>query len=251
MNRIFFGPALLLLIAVLTACGTIKSYLGVTTESPVEYIVYTVNQGDTLSQIATRHHVTIEELITLNSSRYPSLARDPSSLKPGWQLRVPKSTAPATEVPRTDLKQVAKLIIDSINNERAQKGMSLLRSDVILTRIATNRSDDLIARDYFSHYDPQTGQQPFLRYLQAENFAYRFAGENIAEVKNDSGWVPAWMTVASRYTAVDLSSQFVTGWLNSPDHRANIFNGNYRRTGVALSVSADGRRIVATQVFSD
>ncbi len=251
MNRIFFGPALLLLIAVLTACGTIQSYLGVTTEPPVEYIVYTVNQGDTLSQIAARHHVTIEELIALNSSRYPTLARDPSSLKPGWQLRVPSSTAPATEAPRADLKQVAKLIIDGINNERAQKGMPLVRSDVILTRIATNRSDDLIARDYFSHYDPQTGQQPFLRYLQAENFAYRFAGENIAEVKNDSGWVPAWMTVASRYSAADLSSQFVTGWLNSPDHRANIFNGNYRRTGVALSVSADGRRVVATQVFSD
>jgi uncharacterized protein YkwD len=63
--------------------------------------------------------------------------------------------------------------------------------------------------------------------------------------------VPAWLTIAARYTTDDLASEFVKGWLNSPEHRTNIFGVNYRRTGVALAVSSDGRRIVATQTFSD
>ncbi len=109
----------------------------------------------------------------------------------------------------------------------------------------------MIARNYFSHYDPETSQEPFLRYLQATNFKYRFAGENIAEIKNDAGVVPPWLRVAVRYSPPELAAEFVAGWLKSPDHRANIFNTNYRRTGVALAVSADGRRIVATQTFAD
>jgi uncharacterized protein YkwD len=127
----------------------------------------------------------------------------------------------------------------------------LLRLDAGLTRIANDRSADMIAREYFSHYDPQTGQEPLLRYLQANKFAYRYAGENIAEIKNDAGWVPPWLTVAARYSSTDLAAQFVTGWLNSPEHRANILNPNYHRTGVALGVTTDGRRIVASQAFSD
>jgi uncharacterized protein YkwD len=109
----------------------------------------------------------------------------------------------------------------------------------------------MIVRNYFSHDDPGTGQEPLLRYLQAAKFAYRYAGENIAEIKNDAGWVPAWLTIAARYSTNDLADEFVKGWLNSPEHLANIFSANYRRTGVALAVSGDGRRIVATQAFAD
>ena len=90
-----------------------------------------------------------------------------------------------------------------------------------------------------------------MRYLQAAKFFYRYAGENIAEIKNDAGWVPPWLTVASRYTPNELANEFVRGWLNSPEHRANIYSANYHRAGVALAITSDGRRIVATQVFSD
>ncbi len=255
LRRITALLLLTFILSALTACGIEQNVLPVASAPAGNYILYTTQPGDTVSQIASRFHLTIEQLIALNADQYPALARDPSSLRAGWQLRVPspdQTSARATpETRRTDLNQVAVEIIEGINTARAQKGLALLRSDVALTRIASNRSQDMIARDYFSHYDPETGQEPLLRYLQATRLSYRYAGENIAEVKNDSGWVPPWLTVATRYSASELANQFVTGWLNSPDHRANLSRAYYRRTGVALAVGADGRRVVATQVFSD
>ncbi len=109
----------------------------------------------------------------------------------------------------------------------------------------------MIARDYFSHDDPRTGEELLIIYLKRANFSYRYAGENIAEIKNDIGWVPPPLTVSSRYNAQELANELENGWLNSPEHRANIMNSHYHRTGVGLTAASDGRRIVATQVFAD
>jgi uncharacterized protein YkwD len=242
----------------LGACNIAQSFLpsGASAQGN-EHTTYLVQRGDTASQIAARYHITIEQLIALNAETYPTLARDPSSLQPGWRLRVPEpwstvSAQPtAAAVLRADFTVTTKLVIEEINKERAQRGLLLLKSDVALTRLANDRSTDMIARNYFNHYDPDTGQEPLLRYLQAARISYRYAGENIAEIKNDAGWVPSWLTIAARYNADELAAEFVKGWLNSLEHRANILSVNYRRTGVALAVSGDGRRIVATQAFAD
>lgn len=252
-------PALVLFLFTLSACSLAETLIPVTAPTvPPQYTLYTVQPGDTLSQIAARYHLTLEQLIALNQDQYPALARDPSVVRAGWRLRVPLTSSPtqatATSdngVPHADLNQTAQLIIEGVNGARAQQNLVLLRSDVVLTRIANDRSADMIARNYFSHNDPVTGQEALLREIQANHYAYQYAGENIAEIKNDADWVPPLLTVAARYSASDLSNEFVTGWLNSPEHRANILNSHYRRTGVALAISRDGRRIVATQIFSD
>lgn len=244
----------------LMGCGVLDTVLAVPGATPTstEYLSYVVQHGDTLAKIASRFHMTIEQLIALNSDRYPAIARDPSLLQAGWQLRIPianitadaRATAEAAQSP-FDTSVAARKTLDDVNVARAQQGMSLLTYDAVLTRIASDRSADMITRDYFSHYDPATGQEPLLRYLQAYNYPYQYAGENIAEIKNGAGWVPPWLSVAARYSATDLAQEFVQDWLNSPEHRANIYNVHYRRTGVALAVTSDGRRIVATQVFSN
>jgi uncharacterized protein YkwD len=257
-RRIGSWLLIVLFASALGACSVVQSVLPFRMNGqPDVYTTYVVRSGDTASQIAARYQITIEQLIALNVEQYPALAYDPSSLKPGWRLRVPdlgaSGSAQTTMVaePQANLNAVSKVVIEELNNVRAQRGLQLLKSDLALTRIANNRSNDMIARNYFSHDDPETGQEPLLRYLQAAKFVYRYAGENIAEIKNDAGWVPAWLTIAARYNTNDLAGEFVKGWLNSPEHRANIFSVNYRRTGVALAVSGDGRRIVATQVFAD
>lgn len=252
MKRRFWLVSFIFVLPWLAACNVAQAFTPTDTAAANDSILYTVQSGDTVGRIATRFHVTIEQIIDLNSDKYPSIAYDPSSIKPGWQLRVPRvSVAASPDTSQIDLPLATRQIIDGVNAARAQKGLLLLRSDANLARIAGDRSKDMIARNYFSHEDPQTGQEPFLRYLQATNYAYHYAGENIAELKNDAGWVPPWLTVAARYSPTDLANEFVQGWLNSPEHRANILNGNYRRTGVALAIETDGRRIVATQVFSD
>lgn len=256
---VIFALAILML-----ACDSSQALSLISTPTPVasidELTTYVVKSGDTFGGIARQFNMTVEQLISLNVERYPSIARDPSTLRAGWELRVskgsqvgtPRSSQTAEATSSTvDLVQTARLTTEAINAARAGRNLVPLREDAVLKRLASDRSVDMIARDYFSHNDPQTGQEPFLRYLQANNYAYRFAGENIAEIKNDAGWVPPILTVAARYTPSELSDEFARGWLNSKEHRANIFNEAYHRTGVALAVSRDGRRIVATQLFSD
>lgn len=50
---------------------------------------YTVQQADTLDEIATEFGTTIEMLISLNEDTYPSLRTDPGKLEIGWVLLVP------------------------------------------------------------------------------------------------------------------------------------------------------------------
>jgi uncharacterized protein YkwD len=260
VRRIGIVFLLSLVYVLVVGCRAVETILPTPTSAPsaADYILYDVRAGETSAQLATRFHLTIEQLISLNADRYPLLARDPSQLQPGWRLRVPTDhlspsarAVPDAARPQSDLVLSAKYIVDGTNLARAQRGLPLLRTDAILTRIADDRSLDLIARDYFSHDDPQTGQEPLLRYLQAYAYAYQYAGENIAELKNGAGWVLPWQTVAARYGPDDLASEFVKNWLNSPGHRADIVNPHYLRTGVGLAVDREGYRIVATQVFSD
>jgi uncharacterized protein YkwD len=241
----------------LTSCSTVEAALSTPTPMPSgEYIIYVSQAGDTVAQIAKQFRLTIEQLIALNNDRYPALARDPSLLQPGWQLKVPsknasvaaRATAEAMQSP-FDMTDATQRTLDEVNTARARQGLVPLKSDLVLMRIARERSTDMIVRGYFSHLDPDTYQQPFLRYLQATNYAYRYAGENIAEIKNGANWVPAWLSVAARLAPSELASQLATDWMNSPEHRENIQNAHYRRTGLALGVSRDGQRIVATQVF--
>jgi LysM repeat protein len=50
---------------------------------------YTVQQADTLDEIATEFGTTIEMLISLNEDSYPSLRTNPGELEIGWVLLVP------------------------------------------------------------------------------------------------------------------------------------------------------------------
>ncbi|MDQ3879997.1 MAG: polysaccharide deacetylase family protein [Chloroflexota bacterium] len=79
--------------------------------SPPPVTEYVVQSGDTLSRIAARFGVTIEQLQAWNADRYPSLVSDPGSLGIGWTLLVtgdpsvppPDGQPPASEPPSTAL----------------------------------------------------------------------------------------------------------------------------------------------------
>jgi uncharacterized protein YkwD len=50
---------------------------------------YTVQPGDSLSEIAAEHGTTVTELVRLNADRYPSLKSNPGLIEPGWVLVMP------------------------------------------------------------------------------------------------------------------------------------------------------------------
>jgi uncharacterized protein YkwD len=261
LRRIFLAFVLVFCLAVLIGCGSVRTY--------------TVQAGDTLQEIALKNNTTVSAIVQLNKERYPSLVTNPRSIRTGWQLQIPTDdevtlefesllmriartanppTPPGPAVaqdPNDKINQVVERINQGINQVRFQQNLKQLVTDPYLTGIAETRSNDMIARDFFAHTDPKTGSVLFQELLRQQGYTYMFAGENIAEIRNQGAFVPAGFTVYSRYTVEDLADQFVTGWVNSPDHYENIINPHFRRTGIAVGVSLDGTRVVATQVFSD
>jgi len=234
--------------------------------------VYVTQPGDSLSEIALQHNVSLNDLIRANQDRYPALAVDPEHPAPGTELTIPggdigldewfariarAASAPITPAPdvpaapNEKINAIVQLIQRGINHERAAHNLSQLTFDTNLAGIAQARSNDMIRREYFSHEDPQRGTIAFQDLIRQRNFKFLFAGENIAEIKNQGSLVPSGLTVYSRYGANDIANQFVDGWINSAEHRENILNPHFTRTGIALGVSVDGTRIVATQIFSD
>ncbi|MCI5115767.1 MAG: LysM peptidoglycan-binding domain-containing protein [Candidatus Electrothrix sp. AW1] len=59
-------------------------------ESIVNYSIYTVRPGDSLSKIAHKYGVSVPAIVSANKSRYPSLAKNPNNISPGWKLKIPR-----------------------------------------------------------------------------------------------------------------------------------------------------------------
>lgn len=246
-------------------------------------ISYEVQPGDTLLTIAAKFGTTTADIARENLDKYPNLTKNPLSLQPGIVLKVrvpanaaevfqdvvtevrakladnnptptPVASPPVASPPVSDQSKAettAANIMQLTNTARSQNRLGNLASDSTLERIALTRSQDMIARNYFSHDDPATRHVAFEDLIKAYRFPFQFAGENIAEIRNDGPIFPAILSVFRRYTAYELAQQFTTGWLNSPEHRDNLLNGRFHRTGISVALNSDGTRVVATQVFSD
>ncbi|MDQ6712322.1 MAG: CAP domain-containing protein [Candidatus Dormibacteraeota bacterium] len=118
-----------------------------------------------------------------------------------------------------------------INQDRAANGVAPLAYSAALGRVAQYRAQDMLSRNYFSHYDPSTGQLAFVGLLRLWGIPYSTAGENIA-----------WSTNPSM-------GAINTMFMNSPEHRANILKAPYHRVG--LGVASNGAKIMVVEVFSN
>lgn len=104
-------------------------------------------------------------------------------------------------------------IIILTNVERSKAGATPLTVSAELSAIARVKAEDMIAKQYFAHIAPDgTGVATL-----AEQYHYEFLniGENLAVGEFDS------------------SAEVVTGWMNSPGHRANMLNTSFTEIGVA------------------
>src|SRR5450830_1081250 len=119
-----------------------------------------------------------------------------------------------------------------INNVREQNGLNALAFDGSLNAVAETRSQDLISRNYFSHYTPE-GTNVF-DVMRAREVSFRYAGENLAQSAPASAGTP---------------EGFMNAWMNSPTHMANILRAQYTKIGVSM-VEIDSKRVVTT-VFTN
>jgi hypothetical protein len=101
-------------------------------------------------------------------------------------------------------------LLDDTNQQRISNGIGALALNGQLDNAAQAKANDMSARDYWSHNTPD-GQTPWT-FMTAAGYDYQLAGENLAY-----GFATA--------------SDTLTGWMNSPGHRANILNGGYTEVG--------------------
>jgi hypothetical protein len=104
-------------------------------------------------------------------------------------------------------------IITQTNDQRGKLGLPPLKQNGQLTVAAQLKGQDMLAKSYWAHVSPD-GKQPWYFIIQA-GYNYNRAGENLAKDFRDNISV-------------------VNAWMNSPGHRANIVNPNYKDIGVAV-----------------
>lgn len=114
-----------------------------------------------------------------------------------------RTMAYATEMSRENL-------LASTNNRRASNGISNLTLNSSLSQAAQNKATDMRNRDYWSHNTPD-GQEPWI-FIDEVGYAYTKAGENLA-------------------FGFPTSDATVTGWMNSPSHRANMLDSTFTEVG--------------------
>lgn len=113
-----------------------------------------------------------------------------------------------------------------VNQQRINNGLSALKIDNEVQRVARIKAQDMVNNNYFSHTSPTYGS-PF-DMLKNFGISYKTAGENIAGNSNNSS--------------------AVTAWMNSPGHKANILNGNFNYTGLGV-VSGSKYGKIYVQMF--
>ncbi|QIQ02458.1 CAP domain-containing protein [Streptomyces liangshanensis] len=144
-----------------------------------------------------------------------------------------KAEAPATKAPEPEqttqraaesqgqgpaAASAATAVLSLVNQERAKVGCAPVKADSSLAGLAQDFSQDMAARGFFDHTDPD-GKTPWDRADQAG--VKKLGGENIARGQADAQAV-------------------MDSWMNSEGHRANILNCDYTRLGVGVVTGTGG-----------
>lgn len=119
-------------------------------------------------------------------------------------------------------------LFELVNQERIKTGVPVLAKDNALTSVARARSQNMFDNRYFSHYDPDGNDVTV--FLDKNQIPYIIAGENLAY-------------------AADISVAF-SGLFSSENHRANMLDRRFRKTGVGVIDSSEYGKIF-TQIFTD
>nr|WP_227872373.1 CAP domain-containing protein [Paenibacillus albus] len=188
-------------------------------------VSYKVTSTDTMYKIAKKYGVSLNALIAAN----PSIA-NPNIIWAGMIVKVPvttttsgntgsstgsgsgSTTTTTTTTSTTDKSTFATQVVTLVNQERAKAGLSALKPDTLLNKVALDKAKDMYTNNYFDHNSPTYGS-PF-DMMRAYGVTYSYAGENIAKGQR-------------------TPSEVMTAWMNSAGHKANILSANYKKIGVA------------------
>ena len=101
-------------------------------------------------------------------------------------------------------------ILQEVNRNRAENGLSTLQIHPKLTQAASKHSQDMAHHDKLSHQSSDGSS--LMDRVKRENYKYRVIAENVA---------------AGQPTPKEV----VLAWMNSPGHRKNILNPGVTHIG--------------------
>lgn len=104
-------------------------------------------------------------------------------------------------------------LLELINQSRKEHNLPPLEINSKLNQSAYLKAKDMLEKDYFAHTSPD--QITPWYWFKLAGYNYHYAGENLA------------------IDFLDAKSLH-TAFLNSPSHRANILNPNYKEVGIAV-----------------
>ena len=133
--------------------------------------------------------------------------------------------------------QVESLLLDKTNDFRSSQKLSILKGNSILEKAARYHSEDMLKRNYLSHFSPE-GLSVLERIRKFKPNYDESCGENIHNISSPRGLKDP----------KAIAEQMMKDWIGSPSHRKNLVSKDYALLGVGCAT--DGNRIFCTQVFS-
>jgi uncharacterized protein YkwD len=133
---------------------------------------------------------------------------------------------------RSDARFIEKEVFQLINLKRVEKGLSELKWDEKISKIARDHSEKMAIHGFFSHFG-LNGNTVDERAIRLGVNDWSGIGENIAYCKgitNPSGFA-------------------VEGWMKSEGHKRNLLNSSWQKSGLGVAITEDGKYFF-TQVFT-
>ncbi|GAA0628094.1 hypothetical protein GCM10009547_34650 [Sporichthya brevicatena] len=148
------------------------------------------------------------------------LARTAAAAVLGLTVLTPmlqSTSAEAVAVSDATRGQLRKEIVAAVNAARAKQGCKPVKVAPKLTAAAQRHADDMARTTLFSH-------------TSADGRSW------IARIRKTGFKKPGGENIARGYPSTE---RVMTGWLNSPGHRANILNCRFRAIGVGHNATGN------------
>ncbi len=197
----------------LPGAGDAKDDTGATA-APLAALSATESAGVPSPSASASPSVSPSPSASASASASPSASPTPTQSRSSSPSPRPSAPKPAPAPPG-----IAGQVVALVNTERAAAGCGPLKEDSQLRAAAQGHSDDMAARSFFDHTNPD-GKDPGER-TTASGYRWSTYGENIAR---------------GQQTAQSV----MDSWMKSPGHRANILNCSFKDIGVGIHQGAGG-----------
>lgn len=134
-------------------------------------------------------------------------------------------------------QQVEAQLFELTNELRQKKKLPILKGNDTLVKIARDHSQDMLKRNYLSHFSPE-GKSVVDRTKKYVKELRTSLGENLHMIQSSEGL----------QDPNAIATQMMEDWTRSASHRKNLLGKEYSQLGVGCQ--SDGQLIYCTQVFS-